>query len=122
MKIKSEGNTESERFKNVVKKLLSVSHRLLAVTVADELIFTVEEFNHLKAVLLNQGTIYASLVRLQQRGSIAAEWGVSDNHCKAKLHSITKVGKRQMKQDKSEWARLSAVIGRVLAAAEGEKG
>jgi PadR family transcriptional regulator PadR len=73
-------------------------------------------------VLLNQGTIYASLVRLQQRGSIAAEWGVSDNHRKAKFYSITKAGKRQMKQDKSEWTRLSAVMGRVLAAAEGEKG
>ena len=54
--------------------------------------------------------------------SIAAEWGVSDNHRKAKFYSITKAGKRQMKQDKSEWTRLSAVMGRVLAAAEGMKG
>ena len=73
-------------------------------------------------VLLNQGTIYASLVRLQQRGWIAAEWGVSDNNRKAKFYSITKAGKRQMKQDKSEWERLAAVMGRVLAATEGGKG
>src|SRR5229473_3509468 len=72
-------------------------------------------------VLLNQGTIYASLVRLQQRGWIAAKWGVSDNNRKAKFYSITKNGKRQMKEDKSQWERLAAVMGRVLAAATGGK-
>jgi PadR family transcriptional regulator PadR len=71
------------------------------------------------AVLLNQGTIYASLVRLQQRGWIAAEWGVSNNNRKAKFYSITKAGRRQMKEDKSQWERLAAVMGRVLAAAPG---
>lgn len=68
-------------------------------------------------VLLNQGTIYASLVRLQQRGWISAEWGVSGNHRKAKFYSITRAGKRQMKEDKSHWERLTAVMGRVFAAA-----
>jgi PadR family transcriptional regulator, regulatory protein PadR len=72
-------------------------------------------------VLLNQGTIYASLVRLQQRCWIAAEWGVSDNNRKAKFYSITKAGKRQMKEDQTQWARLVAVITRVLAAS-GEGG
>lgn len=67
-------------------------------------------------VLLNQGTIYASLVRLQQRGWISADWGVSDNNRKAKYYSITKAGKRQVKTERSNWQRLAAVIGRVLAA------
>lgn len=67
-------------------------------------------------VLLNQGTIYASLVRLQQRGWISAAWGVSDNNRKAKFYSITKSGKRQVREERSNWRRLSAVIGRVLAA------
>ena len=67
-------------------------------------------------VLLNQGTIYASLVRLQQRRWISAAWGVSDNNRKAKYYSITKAGKRQARTEKSNWLRLSAVIGRVLAA------
>lgn len=67
-------------------------------------------------VLLNQGTIYASLVRLQERGWIAAEWGVSDSNRKAKFYAITKAGKRQMKTDRSEWERLAAVMGRILAA------
>ena len=66
-------------------------------------------------VLLNQGTIYASLVRLQQRGWIAAEWGVSDANRKAKFYSITKSGKRQMKEDRSQWERLASAMGRVLA-------
>jgi PadR family transcriptional regulator, regulatory protein PadR len=66
-------------------------------------------------VLLNQGTIYASLVRLQQRGWIAAEWGTSDNNRKAKFYSITKTGKKQLAQDTAYWHRLSGVIGRILA-------
>ena len=71
------------------------------------------------AVLLNQGTIYASLVRLQQRGWIAAEWGTSNNNRKAKFYSITKRGRRQLSQDAAYWQRLSSVIGRVLALPEG---
>ena len=69
------------------------------------------------AILLNQGTIYASLVRLQQRGWISAEWGVSDNNRRAKFYTITKAGKRQMKEDRSHWERLATVMARVLAAA-----
>jgi len=67
-------------------------------------------------VLLNQGTIYASLVRLQQRGWIAAEWGVSDNNRRAKFYAITSAGRRQMKADRSHWERLAVVMNRVLAA------
>jgi transcriptional regulator len=65
-------------------------------------------------VLLNQGTIYASLVRLQQRGWIDAEWGFSDNNRKAKFYSITKRGRKQLKEDTEYWRRLAAVMGRVL--------
>ena len=65
-------------------------------------------------VLLNQGTIYASLVRLQQRGWIAAKWGTSDNNRKAKFYSITKTGQKQLVQDTAYWQRLAGVMGRVL--------
>src|SRR5881396_3336427 len=54
-------------------------------------------------ILLNQGTIYASLVRLQQHSWISAEWGVSDNNRKAKFYAITKAGRQQMKKDRSDW-------------------
>jgi len=69
-------------------------------------------------VLLNQGTIYASLVRLQQRGWISAEWGTSDNNRKAKYYSIKKSGRRQLSQDAAYWRRLSDVMKRVLAMSE----
>ena len=64
---------------------------------------------------LNQGTIYASLVRLQQRGWIAAEWGTSDNNRRAKFYSITRNGRKQLAEDAAHWARLARVMGRVLA-------
>ena len=66
-------------------------------------------------VLLNQGTIYASLVRLQERGWISAAWGTSDNNRKAKFYSITKKGRKQLVEDAAYWQRLSDVMGRVLA-------
>lgn len=71
------------------------------------------------AVLLNQGTIYASLVRLQQRGWISAEWGTSENNRKAKFYSITKRGRKQLSEDAAYWERLSGVMGRVLGLREG---
>jgi transcriptional regulator len=70
-------------------------------------------------VLLNQGTVYASLVRLQQRGWIVAEWGTSDHNRRAKYYSITRLGRKQLAAETSYWQRLTAVIGRVLAPSEG---
>ena len=64
-------------------------------------------------VLLNQGTIYAALVRLQQRGWISASWGTSSNNRKAKFYSITKRGRKRLSQDAEYWQRLSSVVGRV---------
>jgi PadR family transcriptional regulator, regulatory protein PadR len=66
-------------------------------------------------VLLNQGTIYASLIRLQQRKWIDAEWGTSDNNRKSKFYSITRAGRKQLAADTEYWRRLSTVINRVLA-------
>ncbi|HZU28210.1 MAG TPA: PadR family transcriptional regulator [Bryobacteraceae bacterium] len=66
-------------------------------------------------VLLNQGTIYASLVRLQQRGWIRAEWGVSENNRKARFYSITAPGRRQLARDAAHWRRLTDLMGRMFA-------
>jgi transcriptional regulator len=73
-------------------------------------------------VLLNQGTIYASLVRLRQRGWISAEWGTSVNNRRAKFYSITKKGRKHLSEDAAHWQRLSSVIGRVLAMQEDGSG
>jgi transcriptional regulator len=71
-------------------------------------------------VLLNQGTIYAALVRLQQRGWIRAEWGVSDNNRKARFYSITARGRRKLARDAADWRRLTDVMGRIFAEGGGQ--
>jgi len=63
---------------------------------------------------LNEGTVYASLLRLVQKGWIRAEWGASENKRKAKFYSITKAGRKQLAREAESWERISGVIGRVL--------
>jgi PadR family transcriptional regulator PadR len=63
---------------------------------------------------LNEGTVYTSLLRLQQHGSIASGWGVSENNRKARFYSITKRGLKQLQRETENWERISGVIGRVL--------
>ena len=70
------------------------------------------------ALSINQGTIYAALVRLMQRGYISAAWGASDNNRKAKFYSITRSGRKQLNTETRNWERISSVIGRVLQLAE----
>ena len=65
---------------------------------------------------LNQGTIYASLLRLQQRRWISASWGVSDNNRKAKFYAITRSGRKQLAAQTENWTRISGVIARLLKA------
>jgi transcriptional regulator len=68
------------------------------------------------AVLLNQGTVYASLVRLHQRRWISAQWGTSDNNRRARYYTLTRAGRRRLAEETATWERLSAVIARVLSA------
>jgi PadR family transcriptional regulator, regulatory protein PadR len=70
------------------------------------------------ALQINQGTIYASLVRLMHKGWISGAWGTSDNNRKAKFYSLTKSGRKQLNTEAQNWARISGVIGRVLRIAE----
>jgi len=63
---------------------------------------------------LNQGTIYASLLRLQQQRWISASWGVSENNRKAKFYALTKSGRKQLAAEQENWLRISGVIGRML--------
>jgi len=63
---------------------------------------------------LNEGTVYTSLLRLQEEGWIAAEWGVSENNRKAKFYSITKRGRTQLAKEAADWERMAGVIGRLL--------
>ena len=63
---------------------------------------------------LNQGTIYASLLRLQQRRWISASWGTSDNNRKAKFYALTRTGRKQLAAQTQNWERISAVMVRML--------
>jgi PadR family transcriptional regulator, regulatory protein PadR len=63
---------------------------------------------------VNQGTVYASLVRLLQKGWIRAEWGASENNRKAKFYSITARGRKQLSAEAANWERIAGVVGRVL--------
>jgi len=63
---------------------------------------------------LNEGTVYASLLRLVQKGWSRPEWGASENKRKAKFYSITKAGRKQLAREAESWERISGVIGRVL--------
>jgi PadR family transcriptional regulator PadR len=67
---------------------------------------------------LNEGTVYASLMRLQQQGWIAASWGTSENNRKAKFYAITRSGRRRLVVEAQNWERIAGVMGRLLRPAE----
>lgn len=63
---------------------------------------------------LNQGTIYAALLRLMQKGWISGEWGTSENNRKAKFYSLTKAGQKHLKSEAESWEQISSLMGRFL--------
>jgi PadR family transcriptional regulator, regulatory protein PadR len=67
---------------------------------------------------MNQGTLYPALLRLQQRGFIASNWGLSENNRRAKFYSLTRAGKRQLAAETENWERIAAVISRMLQGAQ----
>ena len=68
------------------------------------------------ALALNQGTIYPALLRLEQKGWIASEWGTSDNNRRARFFSITRAGRKQMEHEAKSWSRAVAILQRLLEA------
>jgi PadR family transcriptional regulator PadR len=67
---------------------------------------------------LNQGTLYPALLRLEQRAWIKSRTGVSDNNRKARFYALTPAGRRQLRQETSDWLRASAIINNILATGE----
>jgi PadR family transcriptional regulator, regulatory protein PadR len=65
-------------------------------------------------VKLNEGTVYAALVRLGQNGWISAKWGASENNRRAKFYSITAAGRRKLAREKESWERISGLVFRIL--------
>jgi PadR family transcriptional regulator len=66
------------------------------------------------ALELNQGTIYPALLRLEQKGWIASEWGASDNNRRARFYSITRAGRKQLTEEAANWSRTVAMMARLL--------
>lgn len=65
-------------------------------------------------LIVDHGSLYPALQRLEDRGFISAEWGVSDNNRKARFYSLTRTGRNELTREESEWRRIAAAIGRVL--------
>ena len=64
---------------------------------------------------INHGTLYPVLLRLEQEGSIASEWGLSENNRKAKYYRITKTGRRQLESEARQWQQAASVVARFFA-------
>ena len=65
-------------------------------------------------LLVDHGTLYPALQRLEEKGWIDAEWGVSTNNRRARFYKLTRAGRKQLTHETSQWRKLAAAIGRVL--------
>ena len=69
---------------------------------------------------LNYGTLYPALLKLEQEGAIASEWGVSDNNRKAKYYKLTRAGRKQLEREARNWQQTTAILDRFLSPLEDE--
>jgi PadR family transcriptional regulator, regulatory protein PadR len=67
---------------------------------------------------VNYGTLYPALLKLEQEGYIAAEWGVSDNNRKAKYYRLTRAGRKQLAREARDWQQTTAILARFLSSKE----
>jgi transcriptional regulator len=70
-------------------------------------------------LVLNYGTVYPMLLKLEQEGFIAAEWGVSENNRKARYYRITRAGRKQLERESRQWAETTELLARFLSAEKG---
>jgi PadR family transcriptional regulator len=69
-------------------------------------------------LVLNYGTVYPALVKLEQEGYIESEWGVSDNNRKAKYYQLTRAGRKQVERETKEWERTTEIVARFISSAK----
>ena len=65
---------------------------------------------------VHYGTLYASLLKLEQEGYIATEWGTSENNRKAKFYALTRAGRKQLDVETADWSRRAGAVARLLKA------
>ena len=63
---------------------------------------------------LNYGTLYPALLKLEQEGYIASEWGLSENNRKAKFYQLTRAGRKQLEKEARDWEQTTAILARFL--------
>jgi transcriptional regulator len=63
---------------------------------------------------INHGTLYPVLLKLEQEGAIASEWGISENNRRAKFYRITKAGRKQLASEASQWEQATEIVARFL--------
>ena len=68
---------------------------------------------------VNYGTIYPALLKLEQEGYIASDWGVSENNRRAKFYRLTRAGRKQVEKEARDWERTTAILARFLAQDQG---
>jgi PadR family transcriptional regulator PadR len=69
-------------------------------------------------LVLNYGTVYPALVKLEQEGYIQSKWGISDNNRKAKYYKLTRAGRKQVEREAKEWERTTKIVARFLSPAK----
>jgi transcriptional regulator len=69
-------------------------------------------------VLVQYGTLYPALLKLEQEGYVRAAWGISDNNRKARFYSLTRAGKKQLEKEARQWDETTAVVRRFLSPGE----
>lgn len=67
-------------------------------------------------LLVEEGTLYPALYRIEQRGWISAEWGVSENNRRARFYSLTKAGRKQLETEQADWNTLTLAVSKILEA------
>ena len=67
------------------------------------------------ALLVNYGTLYPALLKLEQEGYVTSEWGVSDNNRRAKYYKLTRAGRKQVEREAREWQQTTAILARFLS-------
>jgi PadR family transcriptional regulator PadR len=77
-----------------------------------------EQSDHV--LIVDHGSLYPALQRLEDRGFIDAEWGTSENNRKARFYSLTPKGRKELAREANEWRRISAAIGRILGPEPGK--
>jgi PadR family transcriptional regulator, regulatory protein PadR len=69
-------------------------------------------------LIVDHGSLYPALQRLEERGFVAAEWGTSENNRKARFYTLTRTGRKELTHEEGEWRRIAAAIMRVLGPAK----